>query len=194
MNRLTGVLRSERLVLAPIEPVHADSLYAIFSQPDILCHNRWFTQFTPASWRDYIATSSPLRGKELPPEWAILLPEREGQRVIGSCGYYTWSREHAYAELGYSLDPAFWRRGYAHEALAAIIAYAFESMQLNRIESRCGNSNRPSQHLLEKLGFSREGLLRSQIRTASGFEDVALYALLCEDYHCRDYWSLLHEI
>jgi [ribosomal protein S5]-alanine N-acetyltransferase len=108
--------------------------------------------------------------------WAIATPE--DNVVIGSCGYVHWAREWRKAELGYDLARSWWGQGLMTEALAEIIRYGFERMGLNRIEALVVPENVASLRVLEKLGFSREGLLREVGYWKGAHHDLALMALL----------------
>lgn len=91
--------------------------------------------------------------------WGIEL--KDEARLIGSCGFYKWSRpDGRQAEMGYDLNPKHWRQGIMSEAMASIIDFGFERMELNRIEITVMPRNRASIALALKLGFKKEGILR----------------------------------
>jgi RimJ/RimL family protein N-acetyltransferase len=91
-------------------------------------------------------------------------------------------REHSQAELSFWLAVEAWGRGYMTEAVAAVVAYAFEGLGLNRLYAFHMVRNPGSGRVLEKNGFQREGLLRQRVRKWGRFEDVALWAILREDW------------
>lgn len=68
--------------------------------------------------------------------------------------------ENHRAEIAYDLGTRFWKRGYATEAVRALMEWGKESFELHRIEAKVDPRNSASIALLEKLGFSEEGLLR----------------------------------
>jgi ribosomal-protein-alanine N-acetyltransferase len=67
------------------------------------------------------------------------------------------------------------------EALAAVIDLGFSAMELNRIEAFVGTDNTISKHLLEKFGFTQEGLLREHYKSGGQIEDSLVYSLLRSD-------------
>ncbi len=92
-------------------------------------------------------------------------------------------KEPQVLELGYYLKPAFWGTGLATEAGAALIAYAFTTLDAETLFAGHHPANHASQKVLEKLGFTRAGeefyepsgvieptylLQRSRRRPASG--------------------------
>ncbi|PTX15076.1 ribosomal-protein-alanine N-acetyltransferase [Pontibacter mucosus] len=109
-------------------------------------------------------------------KWELI--EKESQKVIGSCGFHNWYEEHERAELGYSLHENFRGRGFMHEALTCVIEHGFKVMKLNRIEAFVGPSNLPSIRVIEKLGFTREGLLKEHYKINDHIYDSIVYSLL----------------
>ncbi len=101
--------------------------------------------------------------------------------LIGAVGL-TIATEHRRAELGYWIAHPYWNRGYATEAAAAVLRYAFGELGLNRIQAMYFARNPASGRVLEKLGMRREGLLRQYVRRWEACEDTVLCALLCEDF------------
>lgn len=63
-------------------------------------------------------------------------------------------------EIGYIFNPSFQCMGYASEASAALVNYAFANLHPHRIMARCDQKNPASWKLLEKIGFTREGAFK----------------------------------
>ena len=59
--------------------------------------------------------------------------------------------------MGYCLDDAAWGHGYATEAGRALIQWAFDTLDINRVQAETDTRNVASARVLEKLGFMREG-------------------------------------
>ena len=89
---------------------------------------------------------------------------------------------HACAELGYWIAEDRWGQGYAFEAAAALCAYAFEHLGVHRIQSRHFLRNPASGRVMQKLGMRHEGVLLGAVRKDDRFEDLALYAVLADDW------------
>lgn len=114
------------------------------------------------------------------------LIETAGGQIIGGAGFHNWALDHHRAELGYVLDDdAYKNRGFMSEALVPIIAYGFENMGLNRIEACISPQNTPSLKLVEKLGFTREGLMRSHYLKNGIYEDSLIFSLLRSEFEVR---------
>ncbi|PYI50465.1 MAG: N-acetyltransferase, partial [Verrucomicrobia bacterium] len=103
-------------------------------------------------------------------------------RLIGICGFNSWSPAHRHAELAYDLAPQYWGQGVMRRAVVAMLTWGFSELGLNRVHAFVMTSNHRSIRLLERCGFSREGTLR-QYRIARGEpKDFHLYALLAQDF------------
>jgi RimJ/RimL family protein N-acetyltransferase len=91
-------------------------------------------------------------------------------------------REHSQGELSFWLTVENWERGYMSEVVRAVVRYGFESLGLNRLYAYHMVRNPASGRVLEKNGFQKEGLLRQRVRKWGQFEDVALWAILRQEW------------
>ncbi|KAB2492676.1 GNAT family N-acetyltransferase [Priestia endophytica] len=112
--------------------------------------------------------------------WGITLKGKD--EVIGSCGFLNRVPEHYRTEIGYELSRDYWGHGIASEALEAVIRYGFKYLKFQRVEALVEPPNIPSQKLIEKHGFIREGLLRDYEFTCGKFDDLYMYSLLKQDF------------
>ena len=87
----------------------------------------------------------------------------------------------------YSLDAQCRRAdvGYANEAVAALLDWGFEHLELNRVEADIDPRNTPSARLLERLGFLREGHLRERWIVDGEICDSWIYGLLRAGWQAR---------
>ncbi|WP_369258334.1 GNAT family N-acetyltransferase [Geodermatophilus amargosae] len=83
--------------------------------------------------------------------------------------------------LGYWVDRSVAGRGMASLAVALVCDHAFGPGGLHRLQADIRPENGPSQRLVERLGFSREGLLRRYLDIDGDWRDHLSYALLAED-------------
>lgn len=84
-------------------------------------------------------------------------------------------------EIWFKLLPQFWGRGYATEAVKAIIYFGFHDLNLHRIEAGCAVDNVASMKVLEKAGMQKEGRTRKKLPLQSGWSDNFEYAILSDD-------------
>jgi RimJ/RimL family protein N-acetyltransferase len=90
--------------------------------------------------------------------------------------------EHSQGELSFWLAVEAWGRGYMSEVVQAMVEYGFEGLGLNRLYAYHMLRNPASGCVLEKNGFKQEGLLRQRVRKWGQFEDVAMWAILRQEW------------
>lgn len=87
--------------------------------------------------------------------------------------------------VGYWMGADFARQGYMSEALHASVDYAFNVLDLSRIQAGCLSENLASRALLEKSGFKYEGVAQSYLQIAGRWRNHVLYANLRRDRRGR---------
>ena len=100
--------------------------------------------------------------------------------LLGGIGL-TIDPDHASGELGYYVAQPHWGKGYASEAAAAVLAFAFDVKHLNRVHAHHMTRNPASGRILQKIGMRHEGTLREHIIKWGVPEDVEVYAVLAAD-------------
>jgi RimJ/RimL family protein N-acetyltransferase len=101
------------------------------------------------------------------------------------CGWITlvvanW--EHGLSEIGYALSSSYQGLGLMTDALTQLLPEIFLRTAIEGVEARCAMGNDASRRVLEKLGFVREGTLRSYFKLRGERVDHHLYSLLRADY------------
>jgi ribosomal-protein-alanine N-acetyltransferase len=113
--------------------------------------------------------------------WAITLKGQD--TVIGSVEFGAWGY-HNRVMLGYDLALAYRGRGIGSEAGRVIIRFGFERMGLNRIEAETIEDNLESRRMLEKLGFTCEGIRCGySLEDDSEYHGSAMYGMLLSEYN-----------
>ncbi|WP_297436542.1 GNAT family protein [Thermococcus sp.] len=114
------------------------------------------------------------RGKKREKVFTIL--ERSSKGLTGVVGLHGIDHENGRAEVGYFLSPEYWGRGYATEAVALALRYAFEWLNLRKVYAHVFETNLASIRVLEKNGFNLVGRWRKhQYVPGEGFVDVLMY-------------------
>jgi [ribosomal protein S5]-alanine N-acetyltransferase len=113
-------------------------------------------------------------------QWGVTLA---GERdVIGTCTLFHFSRACRRAELGYALASGHWGQGLMHDALCTLVAYAFGTLDLLRLEADIDPANVASARSLARLGFVKEGHLRERWIVADVVSDSDVYGLLRREW------------
>lgn len=101
--------------------------------------------------------------------------------LIGGAGLYIKQDRRFEAEIGYCLQKEVWGRGYGTEVARLLVRLGFDHLHLHRLIATCDPENIGSIRVLEKAGFQREGLMRSHLKTRSGWRNSYLYAIVVTD-------------
>lgn len=177
-------LQTERLTLRPFHLDDAPIVRKLAGAREIAS----VTQNIPHPYEEgmaeaWISTHQPLFEEGKLCNFAIVV--RDGAQLVGAIGLNV-SRLHNKAELGYWIGVPYWRLGYCTEAAQAVIRYGFRVMGLNRILARHLKRNPASGRVMQKLGMSREGLMRQDIVKWGTYEDMVCYGLLRQDVEARE--------
>ncbi|MBY5987621.1 Putative ribosomal N-acetyltransferase YdaF [Roseovarius sp. THAF27] len=116
----------------------------------------------------------------------LFLFRREDDMLVGAITLDNIRRGPAQSgTLGYWTGQPHARKGYMREALQAVSHYAFERLDLSRLEAACLPENAPSRRLLESCGFKYEGVAQSYLQIAGRWRTHVLYAALRGDRRGR---------
>jgi len=114
-------------------------------------------------------------------DFAIRTPEAPDHHVGNVSVWHTSRRERA-AEIGYWIRTDETANGVATEAACRVLQVAFEELHLHRVTLRIAVGNEPSERIAQKLGFTREGLLRQEVLVKGEWLDHTLHGILEEEY------------
>ncbi len=173
------VLETSRLVLRSLKLRDAGDIFSYASDPDVARYVLWEPHRSVADTRNYIRCIRALYRRGLPASWAVTL--RESGQVIGTIGFMWYSDVNSAAEIGYSFSKSYWNKGYATEALRAVMDSVFRTLPVNRLEAQHDVRNPASGRVMEKCGMRKEGILRQRINNKGEFVDVALWSFIRAD-------------
>ena len=113
----------------------------------------------------------------------LLLICDESDAVIGDVVHFQAKRYSTAREIGWTIhDPENRNRGFATEAVTALIDYLFKSFPINRIECSTATLNHASIRLAEKCGLIREGVLRGLVFVGGVYLDDVVLSILRSDW------------
>lgn len=177
LDRLYGrfpELESQDLVMRQIVDTDAAAIFSIFSDPQVTeyydLHPLGELEGAHAMigrWGDRFKERQSVR-------WGIERKSESG--LIGTCGLRTVTEWRGV--LGYDLNRTHWRRGIMRRALELVLEFAFERVELNRVEALVIPGNTASEKLLLRLGFQAEGILREYAYFKSSHHDLQMFSLL----------------
>jgi RimJ/RimL family protein N-acetyltransferase len=179
-------IRTERLVLRPLQPSDLDDVYAYQSREDV-CRYLLYeprTRDEVAEKLDKYSQARRLAGDGDYLQLALELSGADGSpaRVIGD-SYFTISNvEHLRGEIGWSLHPDFAGKGYAAEAATAVLDLAFDHLGLHRVFAELDPRNSASIRLCQRLGMRAEAYFVEEMMFKGEWADTGIYAILASEW------------
>jgi ribosomal-protein-alanine N-acetyltransferase len=168
-------LETSRLVLRAMSPSDAEDLFRVCSDARVAEHQEWapFTRLSEAV--QFIDEREDLFRRRVRLSWGVAL-DPSGP-LIGQIGMHSISLRDRRAEIAFDLASRYWHQGLMTEAVAAVVGFAFQRCQLNKIVAQAVVENSACHALLSRLGFVNEGRLPAHYFWKGAFHDVNLYGL-----------------
>jgi ribosomal-protein-alanine N-acetyltransferase len=172
---LLPILETQRMRLTPVAAEDTQYIFPLMADAEVMA----FWDMGEIDDPDIIANIVAGQMDEMVEGKAIYWAMRAlgDDQFIGTCDLSEVDRRHHRAEVGFMLGREAWGRGYALEAMQAVLAYA-ATMGLRRLLARSHLGNRRSDALLERLGFVEEGMLRGHVLRDGERRDCRLFGLL----------------
>jgi RimJ/RimL family protein N-acetyltransferase len=174
------ILETERLLLRKITRDDAPDVFEYASDPEVPTYMSWEPHQSIQETYDYLERAMRRYQEHNPGPWAII--HRCDAKMIGTCSFSFWDREHNSSELGYVLNRRYWGQGYMSEAVRAVVAFGFRELGMNRIQARCDVPNVGSARVMEKAGMTFEGVLRQQLFEKGSYRDIKIYSILRSEW------------
>lgn len=144
------------------------------------------------TWLPWVdGMTSPLHSRSMILMWLRQFEENSGfnagiyfrGKLVGGIGFHHTDWFNSQTSIGYFLVKNAEGNGIITRCVRALVQFAFQELHLNRIEIRCGEKNIRSRAVPERLGFTKEGLIRQGERLNGGFHNLFVYSLLAEEWH-----------
>ena len=179
----TEPIHTDRLILRTMTPADLDDVHAYQGRDDVcryLLHEAR-TREELVDWVEKYAAATVLAKEG---DWIEPAIELDG-RVIGQMYLTVTSIENLGAEIGWTLHPDFFGRGYATEAAAATLDLAFGQLGLHRVRADLDPRNAASIALCGRLGMRAEAHFVKDLMFRGGWADTGIYAILDEEWAAR---------
>jgi len=173
-------IETDRLILRKLKVSDFEDMYEYSKSDEVTKYLLWRSHPDEQYTRDYLKyIQSRYRAGDFF-DWA--LEHKETGKMIGTCGFAKLDYDNNSAEIGYVINPAFWHKGYASEAVKKVIDFGFHTLNLHRIEARYIVGNEFSRKVMEKCGMIFEGIHRSSLMVKDSFVSVGYCAITADDY------------
>lgn len=158
-------INSARLRLRWLTDADVPALFAIFGDAEVMRYWSHGPLKDTDDARGYLNEIRECFAKRELFQWGIELVGSEG--IVGTCTLAQLDAQHKRAELGFALARAHWGNGYIAEALPALIQFAFDELDLNRLTADADPRNDASIRALERAGSSAKGCCASTISSTT---------------------------
>ena len=181
-NKGTKTIETHRLILRPFRASDAPAMFRNWA------HDATVTEYLtwPPHGTEQVTAALLAQWEKQTAEdpafyqWAVEL--KSIGEPIGSVSAMHVNEAVESAELGWCIGKQWWGQGIMPEAGAAIIAYLFDEVGLNRVAARHDVRNPKSGRVMQKLGMTYEGMLRQAGRCNAGLVDEVVYSILKREY------------
>ena len=174
------ILETSRLLLRDFAAGDWPAVIAYQRDPRYLRLYEWADR-TPAAVQAFVQMFVDQQAEQPRTRFQLAVTLPASGEVIGNCGIRLTAAGSHEAEIGYELSPNQWGRGYATEAVAAILRFGFTELGVHRVSAWLVADNVASARVLEKNGFQLEGRLRDKERYKGRYWDVLMYARVAEE-------------
>ena len=179
MKILLPKLETKRLTLRPISLNDIDDVFEYAKNPLVGPNAGWKPHASKKETEAFVTYAIKKREFGQPGIYAIV--HNGSQKMIGTIEIHTYNQFKA--EIGFVLNPDYWGQGIIVEAAKAVIVYGFEILHLKRLQYGYFLFNIRSKRVCEKLGFTKEGILRNKFQNYNGeIIDEVIASITSEDY------------
>ena len=177
----TQKINTDRLILRRFRQEDADAMYENWaSDSEVTKFLMWKTHSDREESHSIMQSWIPQYADNQYYHWAIVLKEN-GDEPIGAIAVGHINEEVSSMQISYCLGRKWWHQGIMSEALASVMDFLFDNVDVNRIEARHDPKNPNSGKVMQKCSMKYEGTLRCSDWNNQGICDASYYALLKDE-------------
>ncbi|MGZ5385527.1 MAG: GNAT family N-acetyltransferase, partial [Acidimicrobiia bacterium] len=174
-------IRTERLLIRPFRPDDAHGLAARRNDPVVARYQNWTLPYSMEQAEKIASDLAAMDGPRNDEWWMAVVADPDTEEALGDLAVHL-SWESRTAEVGYTFAKENWGRGYATEALAAMIEYLFDAVGVTRVWGGLHPDNPASAMVLERSGLLFEGHTRSSFWKGGEVSDDWIYGMTRPDW------------
>jgi len=170
--------------LVRLNPLHYHDIDKLLhfseQQPEL-----WKYSLQPANGLENLKTyvDFALKGRKEETSYPFIVFDKRTQQIAGSTRFYDFQKNHNTVQLGYTwYGKEFQGTGLNKQCKMLMLEFAFETLDLDRVEFRADANNERSIAAMKSIGCTVEGILRSNCAALNGRRDSIILSIL------RDEW------
>ena len=174
-------LIGEAILLRPMTKEDVEGIYVCCQDKQIWTHMSQTLQ-TREDVQTYVEQA--LANRETGTEYPFVIVLRATNEIVGSTRLFDIATAHKRLELGHTwLHPSVWRTNVNTECKYLLLSYCFEQLQFQRVQIKTGHKNAQSQKAIERIGATKEGILRNHmIRPNGEVRHTVMYSVVQEEW------------
>ena len=174
-------INTERLQIRNLEANDGPRVFSYHRHPDVARFQSWGTESVDVI-QTYIRSLASVE-PGTPGQWyQVGIYLREGDKLIGDCGFRVPADISEQVEIGITVAPEFQGKGYAAEALRALLGYLFVELRKHRVFGSVDPRNESSMRLLERVGMRKEAHFVKSLWFREEWVDDVVFAMLNEEW------------
>ncbi|CAN0602270.1 unnamed protein product [Ectocarpus sp. 12 AP-2014] len=135
----------------------------------------------PSDWEKFLSQTISDRENQIKQEFAIILKEED--RIIGATSISQISEVDNKVEIGLTwISEKYQGKGINQKVKGILLTFLFEELKINKVEFRTRGDNLKSQRALNKIGATKEGVLRELIFRNGKYIDVVYFGILASEW------------
>lgn len=168
------------IALRPVRPDDWQAIHAWAHRDDVCEYQSWGPN-SPGETREFVSDvlAEAARRPRNRYTWCSVTPSGD---VVGIVEVTVRSRRWRCAEVGYTVHPDHWRRGYATRMARLAVDFAFAELRMHRVEATCDPRNVGSARVLRNIGMTHEGRRRHSLEIRDGWRDSDLFGVLEDEW------------
>jgi len=172
-------LETDEIKLRPSKMEDLEAFLSI-SSPPIWTHMSQDLE-NPSDWEKFLSQTISDRENQIKQEFAIILKEED--RIIGATSISQISEVDNKVEIGLTwISEKYQGKGINQKVKGILLTFLFEELKINKVECRTRGDNLKSQRALNKIGATKEGVLRELIFRNGKYIDVVYFGILASEW------------
>ena len=173
-------LITDRLTLRKLLVTDYRDMYEYASRSDVTKYLTWHPHPDSAYTREYLQYIGGRYSAGMFYDWAVVY--EPDCKMVGTCGFTSFNCVSDCAEVGYVINPDYWGKGIASEALERVLKFGFEELKLHRIEAKFMKDNERSRAVMERVGMTFEGYHREAMLVKGIYITYGVCSILASEW------------